>query len=109
MRSPWGNYRVNRTIESGETDYEYFDIIVPPEFHEVQEVIVTSIFEQPISSRKNEQVWRFSDFYNIQEKNQLIRVSQEKMAHNVISKTDTFGDPYLPDSSSLERAPIKRT
>jgi hypothetical protein len=54
-----------RTIESNESDYEYFDIMVTGDYTSVKTILVTSIFDKNIKSK--DQVWRLSTFYDLVE------------------------------------------
>jgi hypothetical protein len=54
---------IKRTIESNESDYEYFDIMITGDYTSVKTILVTSIFDKKIKSK--DQVWRLSTFYDL--------------------------------------------
>ena len=59
---------IKRLIESGESDYEYFDIIIDSKYREVKTILITTIFDKSSVKSKNkdqDQVWRLSTFHDL--------------------------------------------
>ena len=57
---------IKRLIESGESDYEYFDIIINSKYREVKTILITTIFDKSsVKSKNQDQVWRLSTFHDL--------------------------------------------
>jgi len=64
---------IKRLIESGESDYEYFDIIIDSKYREVKTILITTIFDKSSVKSKNkdqDQVWRLSTFHDLDKENE---------------------------------------